>query len=183
MSTYPPSAETVQLVRSLIRDVPDWPKPGVLFRDITPLMQDPVAFRALIDLFVYRYMRRRLDLVVGIDARGFIFGSALAYALNVGFVPARKEGKLPSKTIGQSYSLEYGQAAVELHADAVKPGQRVLIVDDLVATGGTMMAAIKLLQQLGGNVIEAAAIIDLPALGGSAEIAKTETPFFSICQL
>lgn len=183
MSTYSPSAETVQLVRSLIRDVPDWPKPGVLFRDITPLMQDPVAFRALIDLFVYRYMRRRLDLVVGIDARGFIFGSALAYALNVGFVPARKEGKLPSKTIGQSYSLEYGQAAVELHADAVKPGQRVLIVDDLVATGGTMMAAIKLLQQLGGNVIEAAAIIDLPALGGSAEIAKTETPFFSICQL
>lgn len=177
------SPATTQLVRSLIRDVPDWPKPGVLFRDITPLMQDAVAFRALIDLFAYRYMRRRLDLVVGIDARGFIFGSALAYALNVGFVPVRKEGKLPHETVGQAYSLEYGQSAVELHADAVKPGQRVLIVDDLVATGGTMIAAIKLLQRLGGNVIEAAAIIDLPALGGSAEIAKTETPFFSVCQL
>lgn len=183
MNPQTPSSETVQLVRSLIRDVPDWPKPGVLFRDITPLMQDAIAFRALIDLFVYRYMRRRLDLVVGIDARGFIFGSALAYALNVGFVPVRKQGKLPAQTIGQSYSLEYGEASVELHADSVKPGQRVLIIDDLVATGGTMLAAIKLLQQLGGNVIEAAAIIDLPGLGGSAAIAKTETPFFSICHL
>ncbi len=183
MNAQNPSIETVNLVRSLIRDVPDWPKPGILFRDITPLIQDPLAFRALIDLFVYRYMRRRLDLIVGIDARGFIFGSALAYALNVGFVPVRKQGKLPSQTVGQSYSLEYGEASVELHADSVKPGQRVLIIDDLVATGGTMLAAIKLLQKLGGNVIEAAAIIDLPELGGAAEIAKTETPFFSICRM
>jgi adenine phosphoribosyltransferase len=170
MSTapYAPVAhqDPVKLIRSLIRGVPDWPQPGVLFRDITPLIQDAVAFRALIDLFVLRHMRQRLDLVVGIDARGFIFGSALAYALNVGFVPVRKKGKLPFKTMGQSYTLEYGSSDVEIHVDAVQPGQR----------------AIRLLQQLGGNVIEAAAIVDLPDLGGSREIAKTGTPFFSVCQ-
>jgi adenine phosphoribosyltransferase len=169
-------------VRGLIRTVPDWPKPGVMFRDITPMMQDPRAFRALIDMFVYRHMRNRLDAVVGIDARGFIFGSALAYALNVGFVPVRKAGKLPFKTVAQPYSLEYGDATVEVHEDAIKPGQRVLLVDDLVATGGTMLAAIKLLQQLGGNVAEAAAVVNLPALGGSALIAETDTPFFSVCE-
>jgi len=127
-------------------------------------------------------MRNRLDAVVGIDARGFIFGSALAYALNVGFVPVRKAGKLPFKTVAQPYSLEYGEATVEVHQDAIKPGQRVLLVDDLVATGGTMLAAIKLLQQLGGNVAEAAAVVNLPALGGSALIAQTDTPFFSVCE-
>ena len=127
-------------------------------------------------------MRNRLDAVVGIDARGFIFGSALAYALNVGFVPVRKAGKLPFKTVAQPYSLEYGEATVEVHQDAIKPGQRVLLVDDLVATGGTMLAAIKLLQQLGGNVAEAAAVVNLPALGGSALIAQTDTPFFSGCE-
>lgn len=181
---YAPVAyqDPVGLIHSLIRAVPDWPVPGVMFRDITPLFQDAAAFRVLIELFVLRNMRQRLDLVVGIDARGFIMGSALAYALNVGFVPVRKKGKLPFKTIGQSYSLEYGQAEVEIHVDAVQPGQRVLLVDDLVATGGTMLAAIKLLQQLGGNVVEAAAVIDLPDLGGSRAIAKTETPFFSLCQ-
>ena len=177
-----PHKDPAALVRGLIRNVEDWPKPGVTFRDITPLIQDPQAFRTLIDMFVYRHMRHRLDLVVGIDARGFIFGSALAYALNVGFVPVRKKGKLPFRTVSQNYTLEYGDAAVELHEDAVRPGQRVLLVDDLVATGGTMLAAIRLLQQLGGNVVEAAAIIDLPDLGGSKEIAKTGTPFFSVCE-
>ena len=177
-----PHNDPAALVRGLIRNVEDWPKPGVTFRDITPLIQDPQAFRTLIDMFVYRHMRHRLDLVVGIDARGFIFGSALAYALNVGFVPVRKKGKLPLRTVSQNYTLEYGDAAVELHEDAVRPGQRVLLVDDLVATGGTMLAAIRLLQQLGGNVVEAAAIIDLPDLGGSKEIAKTGTPFFSVCE-
>ena len=187
MSTAPSYApvahqDPVKLIRGLIREVPDWPQPGIMFRDITPLIQDAAAFHALIDLFVLRHMRQRLDLVVGIDARGFIFGSALAYALNVGFVPVRKKGKLPFKTMGQSYTLEYGHSDVEIHVDAVQPGQRVLLVDDLVATGGTMLAAIKLLQRLGGNVIEAAAIVDLPDLGGSRAIAKTETPFFSVCQ-
>ncbi len=174
--------QSLDAIRRLIRTVPDWPKPGVMFRDITPLLQDPTAFRGLIDLFVYRHMRQRIDAVVGIDARGFILGSALAYALNVGFVPVRKKGKLPYKTVGQSYALEYGNDAVELHIDAVKPGQRVLLVDDLVATGGTMLAAIKLLQQLGSNVVEALSIIDLPELGGSRLIAQTETPFFSLCE-
>ena len=182
MITPIPYQDPKDLVRGLIRTVPDWPKPGVMFRDITPMMQDPRAFRALIDMFVYRHMRNRLDAVVGIDARGFIFGSALAYALNVGFVPVRKAGKLPFKTVAQPYSLEYGEATVEVHQDAIKPGQRVLLVDDLVATGGTMLAAIKLLQQLGGNVAEAAAVVNLPALGGSALIAETDTPFFSVCE-
>ena len=182
MITPIPYQDPQDLVRGLIRTVPDWPKPGVMFRDITPMMQDPRAFRALIDMFVYRHMRNRLDAVVGIDARGFIFGSALAYALNVGFVPVRKAGKLPFKTVAQPYSLEYGEATVEVHQDAIKPGQRVLLVDDLVATGGTMLAAIKLLQQLGGNVAEAAAVVNLPALGGSALIAQTDTPFFSVCE-
>lgn len=182
MITPIPYQDPKDLVRGLIRTVPDWPKSGVMFRDITPMMQDPRAFRALIDMFVYRHMRNRLDAVVGIDARGFIFGSALAYALNVGFVPVRKAGKLPFKTVAQPYSLEYGEATVEVHQDAIKPGQRVLLVDDLVATGGTMLAAIKLLQQLGGNVAEAAAVVNLPALGGSALIAQTDTPFFSVCE-
>jgi adenine phosphoribosyltransferase len=174
--------EYADLIRRTIRSVPDWPEPGVTFRDITPLLQDPRAFRVLIDLFVYRYMRRRIDLIACVDARGFIIGGALAYALNVGFVPIRKRGKLPARTFTESYSLEYGKAEVEMHTDAVSTGQRVLLVDDLVATGGTMLAAIKLLQRLGANVVEAAAIIDLPALGGSACVAETGTPFYSVCQ-
>jgi adenine phosphoribosyltransferase len=177
-----PQQQSLESIRRLIRTIPDWPKPGIMFRDITPLLQDPAAFRGLIDVMVYRHMRQRIDAVVGIDARGFILGSALAYALNVGFVPVRKKGKLPFDKVSQSYALEYGNDAVELHIDAVKPGQRVLLVDDLVATGGTMIAAIKLLQQLGGNVVEALSIVDLPDLGGSRLIAQTETPFFSLCQ-
>lgn len=171
----------VELVKRTIRNVPDWPQPGVTFRDITPVLQDPRTFRVLIDLFVYRYMRQRLDLVAGIDARGFIVGSVLAYELNLGFVPVRKKGKLPSRTVSEDYTLEYGNAAVEMHADSVRPGQRVLLVDDLIATGGTMVAAIKLLQRLGANVVEAASIIDLPELGGSAAIAETHTPRYSVC--
>ena len=117
-----------EVVRRTIRSVPDWPSPGVMFRDITPVLQDPRTFRALIDLFVYRYMRQRLDLVAGVDARGFILGSVLAYELNLGFVPVRKKGKLPFRTVAESYSLEYGNATVEMHTDAVRTGQRVLIV-------------------------------------------------------
>lgn len=169
-------------IRRTIRSVPDWPQPGVTFRDITPVLQDPRAFRVLIDLFVYRYMRQRLDLVAGVDARGFIIGSVLAYELNLGFVPVRKKGKLPYRTVAEEYSLEYGNATVEMHTDSVRTGQRVLLVDDLIATGGTMLAAIKLLQRLGANVVEAAAIIDLPELGGSAKIAATGTPLYTVCQ-
>lgn len=173
--------DTVELIRRTIRSVPDWPRPGVVFRDITPLLQDPRTFRVLIDLFVYRYMRQRLDLVAGVDARGFIIGSVLAYELNLGFVPVRKSGKLPYRTVAEEYTLEYGNSSVEMHTDAVRTGQRVLLVDDLIATGGTMLAAIKLLQRLGANVVEAAAIIDLPELGGSGKIAATGTPLFTVC--
>lgn len=169
-------------VRRTIRSVPDWPKPGVIFRDITPVLQDPRSFRVLVDLFVYRYMRHRLDLVAGVDARGFILGSVLAYELNLGFVPVRKKGKLPFRTVAEEYTLEYGNASVEMHTDAVRPGQRVLLIDDLIATGGTMVAASKLLQRLGANVIEAAAIIDLPYLGGSKALKETGLPLYTVCQ-
>ena len=176
------STDPAELVRRTIRTVPDWPKPGIMFRDITPVLQNPRTFRLLIDLFVYRYMRQRLDLVAGIDARGFIIGSVLAYELNLGFVPVRKKGKLPSDTVHEDYLLEYGSGTVEMHADAVRPGQRVLLVDDLIATGGTMMAAAKLLQRLGANVVEAAAIIDLPELGGSKHVTDTGTPLYTVCR-
>src|SRR5690625_907875 len=145
----------IDYIRQTIRSVPDWPKPGVVFRDITPVLQDPRAFRALIELFVHRYMNQRLDLVAGVDARGFIVGSVLAYELNVGFVPVRKKGKLPFQTVAEEYRLEYGNATVEMHTDSVRPGQRVLLIDDLIATGGTMVAASRLLQRLGANAIEA----------------------------
>jgi len=157
-------------IRDRIRTVPDWPEPGVMFRDITPLLQDPRTLRVLIDLFVHRYMARGLDLVAGIDARGFILGAIVAYELNLGFVPIRKKGKLPYTTLAEEYELEYGSAAVEVHADACKPGDRVLLIDDLIATGGTMMAGRRLIERLGGVVVEGAAIVDLPELGGSKRL-------------
>src|SRR5690606_13372454 len=173
--------DPVNYIRDAIRSVPDWPKPGVTFRDITPVLQDPQSFRVLVDMFVYRYMRQRLDLVAGIDARGFILGSVLAYELNLGFVPVRKKGKLPFQTVAEEYSLEYGNAVVEMHTDSVRPGQRVLLIDDLIATGGTMLAASKLLQRLGANVIESAAIIDLPYLGGSQALKETGLQVYTVC--
>lgn len=168
-------------IRDRIRTVPDWPQAGVMFRDITPLLQDAKTFRALIDMFVYRYMGQRLDLVAGIDARGFILASVVAYELNLGFVPVRKKGKLPFASITEEYALEYGSAAVEMHADAVRPGQRVLLMDDLVATGGTLLAGAKLLQRLGANVVEAAAIVDLPSLGGGDRIRASGLDLYAVC--
>ncbi len=159
-------------LRSHIRTVPDWPAPGVQFRDITPLLQKPRVFRVLIDAFVHRYMEaaRRPDVVAGLDARGFIIGSVVAYELGLGFVPIRKKGKLPFTTVEETYELEYGSATVELHTDAVERGQKVLLIDDLIATGGTMMAGKKLLEKLGAQVIEGCAIVDLPELGGSQRL-------------
>ena len=156
-------------LRQHMRTVPDWPAPGVQFRDITPLLQNPKVFRVLIDAFVHRYMdpAMRPDVVAGLDARGFIMGAVVAYELNVGFVPIRKKGKLPFTTVEETYELEYGSATVELHTDAVKAGDRVLLIDDLIATGGTMMAGKRLLEKLGATVTEGAAIVDLPELGGS----------------
>ena len=159
-------------LRSHLRTVPDWPAPGVQFRDITPLLQDPKVFRVMIDAFVHRYMdaTQRPTVVAGLDARGFIIGSVIAYELAVGFVPIRKKGKLPFTTVEETYELEYGSATVELHTDAVRPGDRVLLVDDLIATGGTMMAGKRLLEKLGAEVMEGAAIVDLPELGGSQRL-------------
>jgi adenine phosphoribosyltransferase len=169
-------------LKSYIRTVPDWPAPGVQFRDITPLLQDPRVFRVLIDAFVHRYMHSALrpDVVAGLDARGFILGSVVAYELGLGFVPIRKKGKLPFTTVEETYELEYGSATVELHTDAVQPGQRVLLIDDLIATGGTMMAGKKLLEKLGATVIEGAAIVDLPELGGSERIRATGLKLFTL---
>ena len=165
-----------------IRTVPDWPVTGVQFRDITPLLQNPRVFRVLIDAFVHRYMTpsMRPDVVAGLDARGFILGAVVAYELNIGFVPIRKKGKLPFTTVEETYELEYGTATVELHTDAVQAGQRVLLIDDLIATGGTMMAGMKLLEKLGAHVIEGAAIVDLPELGGSAKLREAGMQLFTL---
>ena len=171
-----------EYLKSHIRTVPDWPEPGVQFRDITPLLQNPRVFRVLIDAFVHRYMDPALrpDVVAGLDARGFILGSVVAYELGLGFVPIRKKGKLPFTTVEETYELEYGSATVELHTDAVRPGQRVLLIDDLIATGGTMLAGKKLLEKLGAQVMEGAAIVDLPELGGSQRLRDAGLHLFTL---
>lgn len=169
------------IVKAAIRTVPDWPKPGVMFRDITTVLQDRSAFRVLIDAFVHRYHRQQIDAIVGVDARGFIVGSPLAYELNAAFIPVRKKGKLPFDTVSESYQLEYGKAEVELHKDALKPGDRVILVDDLIATGGTMLAAANLIRRLGADLVECAAIIDLPELGGSQRLRDEGLQLFTVC--
>jgi adenine phosphoribosyltransferase len=174
--------DSADYLKSHIRTVPDWPAPGVQFRDITPLLQNPRVFRVLIDAFVHRYMDPTLrpTVVAGLDARGFIIGSVVAYELGVGFVPIRKKGRLPFTTVEETYELEYGSATVELHTDAVTAGDRVLLVDDLIATGGTMMAGMRLLEKLGASVMEGAAIVDLPELGGSAKLKASGLPLFTL---
>ena len=155
---------------SAIRTIPDYPKPGIMFRDVTTLMGDARAFRTTIDLMVQPFAGVRIDKVAGIEARGFIIGGAIAHQLSIGFVPIRKKGKLPHRTIQQSYDLEYGTDVVEIHEDAVKPGENVLIVDDLIATGGTCEAGIKLIERVGAKVIGCSFIVDLPELGGRKRI-------------
>ncbi len=157
-------------LKSKIRTVPDWPKKGIMFRDITTLLQDKDAFKYVVDKFYERYKDKEIDVVVGIESRGFIFGAALAYVLGVNFVPIRKEGKLPHHTMKEEYSLEYGNAVVEIHKDAIKQGQKVLVVDDLLATGGTCNAAIRLVEKLGGNVVECAFLVGLPDLKGREKL-------------
>ncbi len=172
----------VDIIRAHIRTVPDWPSAGVQFRDITPLLSTPRVFRVLIDQFVHRYFDARPDAIAGLDARGFIMGAVLAYELNVGFVPIRKKGKLPFTTVEETYELEYGSASVELHTDAVQPGDRVVLIDDLIATGGTMMAGRNLLERLGAEVIEGAAIVDLPELGGSKRLRDAGLNLFTLVE-
>ncbi|MEI6125714.1 MAG: adenine phosphoribosyltransferase [Pseudomonadota bacterium] len=166
-------------LKEKIRAIPDFPKPGILFRDITTLLKDAPAFRAVIDALTARYAHTPLDLIVGIESRGFIFGAALACGLNKGFVPIRKPGKLPAKTIAAEYSLEYGTDRIEMHVDAVQRGTKVLLIDDLLATGGTMQAACELVKQAGGIVAECAFIIELAGLQGRDKL-KGQTIFSMI---
>jgi adenine phosphoribosyltransferase len=153
-----------------IRTIPDYPKPGIMFRDITTLLGNPRAFRAAVDQLVQPYAGTKIDKVAGLEARGFILGGAVAHQLSVGFVPVRKKGKLPFTVIGEDYQLEYGQDRIEIHTDAIAPGENVLLVDDLIATGGTAMAGIKLLERAGANVIGCSFVIDLPELGGADKL-------------
>ena len=169
-------------LKSRIRTVRDWPKPGINFRDVTTLFQDPEAFRRAIEALAYEGVRDRVDLVAAVDARGFIIGGALAYQLRKPFVLVRKKGKLPHRTISEDYTLEYGKATVEIHADACKPGDRVLIVDDLIATGGTLLAAASLFRTLRADVTGVAALIDLPELGGSAKLRAAGLKVHALCE-
>jgi adenine phosphoribosyltransferase len=165
------SVDRASSLRSLIRTIPDYPKPGILFRDITTLLLDARGFREAVEGLTQPFRGQRVDKVAGIEARGLILGGAVALALGAGFAPVRKRGKLPWATIGEDYALEYGTDRIEMHRDAVAPGERVLLIDDLVATGGTAEAAIRVIEKLGGEIVGCACIIDLPDLGGSRRIA------------
>ena len=161
-----------ELLKAAIRTIPDYPKPGILFRDITTLLGDARAFRMAVDAITARHRDSRPHKVAGLEARGFILGGAVAAALEVGFVPIRKRGKLPFQTVRAAYTLEYGEDELEMHIDAVKPGERVLVVDDLIATGGTALAAIDVLGRVGAEVVGSSYVIDLPDLGGSTRLEK-----------
>ncbi len=165
-------------IESLIRAIPDFPIPGILFRDITPLLADKAGFKATIDLFVDRFRDARVEAVVGIEARGYMLGAPVAHALGAGFVPVRKPGKLPGEKFSEEYALEYGTNTLEIHADAVGHGHRVLVVDDLLATGGTIAATLRLLEKLGANVVGTAVLIELEALGGRAALPGVDVTSF-----
>lgn len=170
------------LIRSLIRNVPNYPIKGIMFKDITTLLKDAEGFRFSINKFVNRYAGMKIDKVAGIESRGFIFGSVLAFELGVGFVPIRKKGKLPAATVGHDYELEYGTDRIEIHLDAITNNERVLLVDDLIATGGTAGAAILLIEKMGGIVVESCFVVDLPFLGGSTNITNSGHKIFSLCE-
>lgn len=166
-------------IKSRIRTIKDWPKKGIMFRDITSLLQDPVGLKLCIDDFYKRYKDQKIDVIVGIDSRGFILGGALAYLLGKGFVPVRKKGKLPGETIKEEYALEYGTDTIEIHKDAILKGQKVVIIDDLIATGGTCLAACNLVKRLGGEIVECAFIVDLPDIGGAAKLKKAGYKYYA----
>ena len=172
------SSEMVEKLRAAVRNVPDFPKKGIVFKDITPVLSDPDLFRASIDLFLERCRGRDIHKIVGIDARGFLFGSAVAYELGLGFVPIRKCGKLPYTTDTAKYSLEYGEAEMEMHTDAVTKGERVVLVDDLLATGGTSAAAAALIRNAGANLLEAQFLIELEFLEGRKRLEPTPVTAF-----
>jgi len=168
-------------LEQLIRDVPDFPKKGIIFKDITPLIGSPEGLRKVINLLRRRYKDRGIERVVAVESRGFIFGAALAYALGAGFVPIRKPGKLPAATLREEYALEYGTDTIEIHRDAIRAGQKVLVVDDLLATGGTLAATCNLVRKLGGEIVEVATLIELTFLHGRAKLGNL--PYFTIMQV
>ena len=171
-----------EIVKSKIRTVPHWPKKGVMFRDITSLLKDKDGYNHMIELLVKRYEDKGIDVVAGIESRGFITGSVLAHRLGVGFVPIRKPGKLPGETISEEYKLEYGKDKIEIHKDAIQPGNKVLLVDDLVATAGTCLAACSLLKQLGADIVECSFIVDLPDLGGKKKLLDAGYKVFNLVE-
>ena len=169
-------------IKSRIRTIPHYPHKGIMFRDITTLLKDPVGLRATIQEIVSRYKDIKIDKVAGIESRGFIVGTPVAYELGLGFVPIRKKGKLPAATVGRDYQLEYGSDRIEIHTDAIQKGDRVLLVDDLIATGGTAEAAAGLIQDMGGHVVECCFVIDLPDVGGQARLEKLGHKGFALCE-
>ncbi|HLI12609.1 MAG TPA: adenine phosphoribosyltransferase [Alphaproteobacteria bacterium] len=169
-------------IKSRIRSIPDYPKPGIIFRDITTLLQDADGFRLTIERLVQPFHAMRVDKVAGIEARGFILGGAVAHQLDAGFIPVRKKGKLPWQTIGQDYALEYGSDRIEIHTDAIHESERILVVDDLIATGGTAAAAIDLIRKAGGQIVGATFVIDLPELGGRARLEKMGVEVSVLCE-
>ena len=164
--------ETQEFLKASLRTIPDYPRPGVMFRDVTTLMGNPQAFRRAIDELVFPYAGGKADKIAGVEARGFILGGAMAHQLSAGFVPIRKKGKLPYETVRIAYSLEYGIDEMEMHRDAIEPGERVILVDDLIATGGTAVAAVNLLRQMGAEIVAACFIVDLPDLGGRKKLEE-----------
>jgi adenine phosphoribosyltransferase len=170
------------IVKEKIRTVPHWPKQGIMFRDITTLLKDSEGFNRMIALLVERYKDTKIDIVAGIESRGFITGSVLAHKLNVGFVPIRKPGKLPAETVSEEYELEYGKDKIELHTDAISEGDKVLLVDDLIATGGTALAACNLIKQLKGDIVECSFIVDLPDLGGKKKLKDAGYKVFNLVE-
>ena len=171
----------MKTVKDYIRTIPDFPHAGIMFRDVTTLFDDPDGFQLAIKQLVAPYLGQKIDKVAGLEARGFILGGAVAYHLGCGFVPIRKQGKLPGSVISQEYTLEYGQAVLELHEDTIEAGETVLVVDDLLATGGTAEAGVKLIERLGGDVTACAFVIDLPELGGSKKLQAMGLPLQSLC--
>jgi adenine phosphoribosyltransferase len=169
-------------IAKLIRTIPNYPKEGIMFRDITTLLKDPKGLKVTIDQLAEKYKGAPIDYVAGIEARGFILGAALSYALGLGFIPVRKKGKLPGKTITQSYDLEYGSDTIEIHEDAIHSGANILLIDDLIATGGTAIGAITLIEKVGGKIYETAFVVDLPELGGAKRIEDLGHKVFSLCQ-
>lgn len=171
-----------QSVKDYIRTIVDFPHEGILFRDVTTLFADPRGFRMCVDQLLHPYAGMQIDKVVGLEARGFILGGAIAHQLTVGFVPVRKKGKLPGRTISQEYELEYGEAIVEIHDDAIEPGEKILLVDDLLATGGTAEAGIKLIERLGGEIIGSTFVVDLPELGGRRRLEALGYEIHALCE-